>query len=86
MYAGRYSEVVFRKLTYIKALFDHKQKISEYDVSLSVSYMEIYRDEVYDLLVDRDTVSHVFAVRSEKELILHANPLPVGPQVTSQGE
>lgn len=25
--------------------------------SLALSYMEIYKDEVYDLLVDRDTVS-----------------------------
>ena len=25
--------------------------------SISVSYMEIYKDEVYDLLVDRETVS-----------------------------
>lgn len=30
----------------------------EYDVTLSVSYMEIYRDEVYDLLVDRESVSY----------------------------
>lgn len=34
--------------------------MNEYDVSLSMSYMEIYRDEVYDLLVDRETVRHVF--------------------------
>jgi hypothetical protein len=34
--------------------------MNEYDVSLSISYMEIYRDDVYDLLVDRETVRHVF--------------------------
>jgi hypothetical protein len=34
--------------------------MNECDVSLSMSYMEIYRDEVYDLLVDRETVRHVF--------------------------
>ncbi|KAI0254619.1 P-loop containing nucleoside triphosphate hydrolase protein [Lactifluus subvellereus] len=39
----------------VEALFDHKQKMCEYDISLSVSYMEIYRDEIYDLLVDRET-------------------------------
>lgn len=56
----------FRKLTYIKALFEHKRRIHEYDVTLSVSYMEIYRDEVYDLLVDRETVSHLLAVDSRQ--------------------
>jgi hypothetical protein len=45
-------------------MFDHKQKMCECDVSLSASYMEIYRDEVYDLLVDRETVGHAFAVYS----------------------
>jgi hypothetical protein len=54
-------ESSFRKLTYIQALFGHKEQFTESDVSLSVSYMEIYRDEVYDLLVDRDTVGHAFA-------------------------
>ncbi|KAH9975366.1 P-loop containing nucleoside triphosphate hydrolase protein [Lactifluus volemus] len=39
----------------VDALFSHKQKMNECDVSLSMSYMEIYRDEVYDLLVDRET-------------------------------
>lgn len=45
----------------IKALFEYKQQTCKDDVSLSVSYMEIYRDEVYDLLVDRETVSHIFS-------------------------
>lgn len=29
------------------------------DVSLSISYMEIYKEEVYDLLTDRESVSVV---------------------------
>jgi kinesin family protein 22 len=45
----------------IEALFEYRRQTCEDDVSLSVSYMEIYRDEVYDLLVDRETVGHVFA-------------------------
>jgi hypothetical protein len=53
-------------LTYIKALFDHKQQMHEYDVTFSTSYMEIYRDEVYDLLVDRQTVSHALSVHSRQ--------------------
>jgi hypothetical protein len=66
--------------------------MSEYDVSLSMSYMEIYRDEVYDLLVDRETVRHVFhslvmAMRTRfAELMCHTTSLPAGPQITSQGE
>jgi hypothetical protein len=53
-----------RKLTYVEALFDHRRGIRESDVTLSASYMEIYRDEVYDLFVDRETVGLVLAVYS----------------------
>jgi hypothetical protein len=56
----------------------------EYDVTLSVSYMEIYRDEVYDLFVERETVSHVLAIYQSSLPTTH--PLPIGAQVTSQGE
>lgn len=45
----------------IEALFEYRQQTCKDDASLSVSYMEIYRDEVYDLLVDRETVGHIFA-------------------------
>jgi hypothetical protein len=34
----------------------------ESDVTLSASYMEIYRDEVYDLFVDRETVGLILAL------------------------
>jgi hypothetical protein len=47
----------------------------EYDVTLSASYMEIYRDEVYDLFVDREAVGLVFCifgvVPSTRELTYH---------------
>lgn len=39
----------------VRALFDKKSEISQFDISFSLSYMEIYKDEVYDLLVPRDT-------------------------------
>lgn len=46
-----------RCLTRIKqAMFDKKSSYNRYDISLSVSYMEIYKDEVYDLLVTRENV------------------------------
>lgn len=39
-----------------QAMFDKKSSYNQYDISLSVSYMEIYKDEVYDLLVTRENV------------------------------
>jgi hypothetical protein len=51
----------FRKLTYVEALFNHRGQMHGYDVTLSASYMEIYRDEVYDLFVDRETVGLVYS-------------------------
>ncbi|KAI0281792.1 P-loop containing nucleoside triphosphate hydrolase protein [Russula aff. rugulosa BPL654] len=39
----------------VEALFERKRQMHGYDVTLSASYMEIYRDEVYDLFVDRET-------------------------------
>jgi kinesin family protein 22 len=40
-------------------MFERKRQIHGYDVTLSASYMEIYRDEVYDLFVDRESVGLV---------------------------
>jgi hypothetical protein len=34
-----------------------KEQVQGVSTSLFVSYMEIYKEEVYDLLVDRDSVS-----------------------------
>ncbi|KAG6902157.1 hypothetical protein C0995_003631 [Termitomyces sp. Mi166 len=42
----------------IRAMFDKKETITGYSVSLLVSYMEIYKDEVYDLLVTRENSGH----------------------------
>lgn len=38
-------------------MFDKKAGIQKYETSFTVSYMEIYKDEVYDLLVTRENVS-----------------------------
>lgn len=43
------------------------------DVSLSASYMEIYRDEVYDLFVDRETVGPVLESISGWNLLPRTN-------------
>jgi kinesin family protein 22 len=37
-------------------MFEKREHIRQYETSLSVSYMEIYKDEVYDLLVTRENV------------------------------
>jgi len=42
-------------LRYLKEMFD-KKDIPGYETELSVSYMEIYKDECYDLLVQRENV------------------------------
>lgn len=40
-------------------MFLHKAALRCSDAELAVSYMEIYKDEVYDLLVNRETVRFV---------------------------
>ena len=37
-------------------MFHRKEMISQGSTTLYLSYMEIYKEEVYDLLVDRDSV------------------------------
>jgi Kinesin-like protein len=39
-----------------QAMFAKKSHIERYQTSLSMSYMEIYKDDVYDLLVTRENV------------------------------
>ncbi|KAF9260345.1 kinesin-domain-containing protein [Marasmius fiardii PR-910] len=38
----------------VQSLFNKQTEYLQFQTSLAVSYMEIYKDEVYDLLVDRD--------------------------------
>ncbi|KAI3614956.1 microtubule motor [Moniliophthora roreri] len=38
----------------VEALFNKRKDYTQYQTTLAVSYMEIYKDEVYDLLVNRD--------------------------------
>ena len=37
-------------------MFGQKPQLQDCHTTLSMSYMEIYKDEVYDLLVTRDNV------------------------------
>lgn len=45
-----------------QAMFEKMDHIHQYETSLAVSYMEIYKDEVYDLLVTRENVSTLSAM------------------------
>jgi hypothetical protein len=61
------------KLMYVEALFERKRQMHGYDVTLSASYMEIYRDEVYDLFVDRETVGLVLSISQRSTFYRRAN-------------
>lgn len=45
-------------LTTTQSMFLKQSHLQRCTVSLAVSYMEIYKDEVYDLLVTRENVGH----------------------------
>ncbi|KAF9458221.1 P-loop containing nucleoside triphosphate hydrolase protein [Collybia nuda] len=57
----------------VKAMFDKKSNYSQYDVSLSVSYMEIYKDEVYDLLVTRENAPKLPVRENDVGMVFVAN-------------
>ena len=40
----------------LQRMFEKRQHLQQYQTALEVSYMEIYKDEVYDLLVTRESV------------------------------
>lgn len=44
-------------------MFDHRSQYPQYQTSFFLSYMEIYKDEVYDLLVTRENVRFHFYER-----------------------
>lgn len=39
-----------------QGIFEKRQHLQQYQTTLEISYMEIYKDEVYDLLVTRENV------------------------------
>lgn len=43
----------------MQAMFLHKTALQSSSVELTVSYMEIYKDEVYDLFVNRESVRYI---------------------------
>lgn len=57
----------------IEALFEYRRQTCKDDALLSISYTEIYKDDVYDLLVDRDTVGHIFSATDARRACLNGN-------------
>ncbi|KAI0697020.1 P-loop containing nucleoside triphosphate hydrolase protein [Cytidiella melzeri] len=63
----------------VEALFHKQSGLQRYHAQLAVSYMEIYKDEVYDLLVDRDNAPKLPVRENEAGKVFVANltALPV---------
>ncbi|KIL60297.1 hypothetical protein M378DRAFT_84006 [Amanita muscaria Koide BX008] len=57
----------------VRALFDKIPEYDRYQVSLSVSYMEIYKDEVYDLLVNRENGPKLPVRENDAGMVFVAN-------------
>ncbi|KAK7462307.1 hypothetical protein VKT23_007908 [Stygiomarasmius scandens] len=57
----------------VRALFARKAEYSQYQVTLSVSYMEIYKDEAYDLLVNRENAPKLPVRENDVGLVFVAN-------------
>ncbi|KAH8106540.1 kinesin-domain-containing protein [Phellopilus nigrolimitatus] len=57
----------------VKDLFERCAAVSGAEVSLSVSYMEIYKEDVYDLLVERDTAPKLPVRENESGQVFVAN-------------
>jgi len=49
----------FYSVTFMQGIFKKKQ-LQKHHTTLAVSYMEIYKDEVYDLFVTRENVRALF--------------------------
>ncbi|KAF8634231.1 hypothetical protein AX15_000994 [Amanita polypyramis BW_CC] len=57
----------------VRALFEKIPEYHNYEVSLAVSYMEIYKDEVYDLLVNRENAPKLPVRENDAGMVFVAN-------------
>ncbi|KAG2008077.1 kinesin, variant 2 [Coprinopsis cinerea AmutBmut pab1-1] len=57
----------------VRAMFERKDTFPQYRTSLSVSYMEIYKDEVYDLLVTRENAPKLPVRENDAGMVFVAN-------------
>ncbi|KAJ3515071.1 hypothetical protein NLJ89_g1995 [Agrocybe chaxingu] len=57
----------------IRGMFDKKNSLKQFQTTLSVSYMEIYKDDVYDLLVDRENAPKLPVRENHAGMVFVAN-------------
>ncbi|KJA21430.1 hypothetical protein HYPSUDRAFT_42080 [Hypholoma sublateritium FD-334 SS-4] len=57
----------------VRGMFDKKAGIQKYETSFTVSYMEIYKDEVYDLLVTRENAPKLPVRENDSGMVFVAN-------------
>ncbi|KAF8155490.1 P-loop containing nucleoside triphosphate hydrolase protein [Crassisporium funariophilum] len=57
----------------VRAMFEKKRHIHQYQTSLTISYMEIYKDEVYDLLVTRENAPKLPVRENDSGMVFVAN-------------
>ena len=64
-------EVKAISIRLLQGIFEKKETIQKFQTSLSVSYMEIYKDEVYDLFVTRESASFASLIDSPQINLNH---------------
>ncbi|KAF9023337.1 kinesin-domain-containing protein [Hymenopellis radicata] len=57
----------------VRSLFERKAQMNRDDIQLSVSYMEIYKDDVYDLLVTRENAPKLPVRENHAGMVFVAN-------------
>ncbi|KAG7085767.1 hypothetical protein E1B28_003308 [Marasmius oreades] len=57
----------------VASLFNKRSEYPQFQTSLTVSYMEIYKDEVYDLLVERDNAPKLPVRENHEGMVFVAN-------------
>ncbi|CAA7268260.1 unnamed protein product [Cyclocybe aegerita] len=57
----------------VRGIFDKKNSLKQFQTTLSISYMEIYKDDVYDLLVDRENAPKLPVRENHAGMVFVAN-------------
>ncbi|KAJ2912993.1 hypothetical protein MD484_g7419, partial [Candolleomyces efflorescens] len=57
----------------VQAMFEKKADLTQHEVNLAVSYMEIYKDEVYDLFVTRENAPKLPVRENDAGMVFVAN-------------
>ncbi|KAF8903894.1 kinesin-like protein [Gymnopilus junonius] len=57
----------------VRAMFEKKDALHQFQTSLEISYMEIYKDDVYDLLVTRENAPKLPVRENDSGMVFVAN-------------